>query len=380
MTVLYLRDVLVTGIRYELSETQGTGATLGSGNEGGSTFVEKLRFEREVGTSINGTSFSCSIDMASVSASTLEWRWRVVKVDSSGTIVTGSAYSTAHNTAGIKTQTLTLSTTWAAGDRVGISLELRKTGGGGNRSFTLNVNDVDSKVDAPIAAVAREGSGSASSGPVAASGTVAVVTGGTGTVTAGPVAVAGTGTVASSAINGSGAATTGAAQVSGAGTVIESGVNGTGAAALGAASITGSGDAPIAGTGAANSGAALASGDGALAASGSGLASLGPASADGSGTVTSSVVEGSGFVSTGPVEISGSGIVPIGGDGAAACAFFAVSGTGGTSIGIEGSGGLMLAPFVVIGLSRAVVPSKVIPWTRDTPESITSAVIEEIYG
>lgn len=151
MARLYLRDTLISGIRRELSETQGVETTLGSGNQSSTSFVEMLRFELEVGADgIDGTSFPCSVDMASVSASTLEWRWRVVKVDSGGNIVTGSAYSSVFNTAGIKTATLTLSTTWAAGDRVGVSLELRKSGGGGNRSFTLNVNDAESYVDASL--------------------------------------------------------------------------------------------------------------------------------------------------------------------------------------------------------------------------------------
>lgn len=203
MTKLFLSDTLVSGIRYALSDTQGTGATLGSGNEGGSTFVEKLRFEREVGLNgITGTSFPCSIDMASVSHSTLEWRFRVVKVDTLGNILAGSAYSTVFNTSGIQVATLILDTSWLVGDRVGISLELRKTGGGGNRSLTLNVNDLDSYVDAPLPAPTVEGSITQTLAALTTAGSGALQAAGSAAQTLGIIEQSASGSIADPSVSG----------------------------------------------------------------------------------------------------------------------------------------------------------------------------------
>jgi hypothetical protein len=80
----------------------------------------------------------------------MEWQAKVQRVDSSNVVQAESDILGPFNTAGIETGTLTLSTTWAVGDRLAVAVELRKVSGGGNRSFTLNVNDADSFVDADI--------------------------------------------------------------------------------------------------------------------------------------------------------------------------------------------------------------------------------------
>jgi hypothetical protein len=139
-----------TGIIRDLSETQGTPTTLGSGNVSGG-FVEVLRWHRVVGTTVGSDSISTQVDVSAVSASTLEYRWQVQRYNSSGVLQASSDFSAGHNTVGIKTSTFVLSTTWAADDRLALSLQLRKASGGGSRNITLNVNDADAWVEFEVA-------------------------------------------------------------------------------------------------------------------------------------------------------------------------------------------------------------------------------------
>lgn len=151
VTRLYLRNTQTGGgtggIFYDLSTTQGTGATLVSASVSGTTFTEVLRWQYTLGSDVPDTVIPTSIDVSAVSASTLEYRWKVERLDSSNNEIASSAYSTALNTTGIKTASLSLSTAWASGDRVAISLELRRTSGAGSRTVTINVNDADSYID-----------------------------------------------------------------------------------------------------------------------------------------------------------------------------------------------------------------------------------------
>jgi hypothetical protein len=140
------------GIVRDLSETQGTPTTLGSGSVSGG-FVEVLRWHRVVGTTVGSDSISTQVDVSAVSASTLEYRWRVQRYNSSGVLQASSSYSAGHNTVGIKTSTFVLSTTWAADDRLALSLELRKASGGGSRNITLNVNDADAWLEFEVAEI-----------------------------------------------------------------------------------------------------------------------------------------------------------------------------------------------------------------------------------
>jgi hypothetical protein len=111
---------------YDLDDVQGTGATLGSGDVTSTSFVEVLRFQRTVDTTVVGSSFPCSLDMASVTGP-MEWRWRVQRINSSGAVQASSDYSPVFEDSGIKTATLALATTWQIGDRLAISVELRKS-------------------------------------------------------------------------------------------------------------------------------------------------------------------------------------------------------------------------------------------------------------
>lgn len=151
VTRLYLRNTQAGGgtggIVYDLSATQGTGATLVSSAISSTSFTEVFRWQYTLGSDVPDTVIPTSVDVAAVSASTLEYRWKVERLDGSNNEIASSSYSTAYNTTGIKTENLSLSTAWATGDRVAISLELRRVSGGGSRTVTINVNDADSFID-----------------------------------------------------------------------------------------------------------------------------------------------------------------------------------------------------------------------------------------
>jgi hypothetical protein len=143
------------GIIRDLSETQGTPTTVGSGNISTGGFTEVLRFWRVVDAAVDaGVAIDTSIAMAAVSASTLQYRWIVHRYNSADVLQESSTPSTAHNTAGVKTQTMALAGPFVAGDKLALSLELGKAGGGGSRSFTLNINHADSWVEFSVAEVA----------------------------------------------------------------------------------------------------------------------------------------------------------------------------------------------------------------------------------
>lgn len=151
VTRLYLRNTQAGGgtggIVYDLSATQGTGATLVSSAISSTSFTEVFRWQYTLGSDVPDTVIPTSVDVSAVSASTLQYRWKVERLNSSNNEIASSAYSTAYNTTGINTENLSLSTAWATGDRVAISLELRRVSGGGSRTVTINVNDADSFID-----------------------------------------------------------------------------------------------------------------------------------------------------------------------------------------------------------------------------------------
>lgn len=150
----FLRDTQTEqgtgGTVYDLSETQGTGATLAPSVNSG-TYVEAARWQRTVGDAVTGTAFPTGLDVSAISASA-DYRWRVQRLNSAGVVQASSAYSSIRATTGTWTQTLLLDTTWAAGDILALSLELRRSSGGGSRSITVNVQDADSYLDAELAA------------------------------------------------------------------------------------------------------------------------------------------------------------------------------------------------------------------------------------
>jgi hypothetical protein len=143
-------EPFTTGIVRDLSETQGTPTTLTSASISGG-FTEVFRFQREVGTAVGSNTISTQFQVTAVSAATLSYRWRVQRWNSSGVLQASSSYSSEQNTVGIKVQTFELATTWAAGDILAFSAELRKAGGGGGRTITVAVNDPDAWAEYEVA-------------------------------------------------------------------------------------------------------------------------------------------------------------------------------------------------------------------------------------
>lgn len=141
----------------DLSKTQGTPTTASTGNQSSTSFVEVLTFDSDVATDSPATGVhSVSVSIASVSASTLEGRFRVQILDGSCGVLASSGYSPVFNTAGVKTLN-TGSLTWGSGTRLRISFEIRKTGGGGNRNYSVDINHADTYIDAPWDASAAVG-------------------------------------------------------------------------------------------------------------------------------------------------------------------------------------------------------------------------------
>jgi hypothetical protein len=142
------------GIIRDLSETQGTPTTIGSGAISSGSFVKVLEFWRVVGATVDASvAIDTSISMSAVSASTLQYQWRVHRYNSADVEQEASTPSSAHNTVGVKTQTMALAGPFVAGDKLALSLWLRKAGGGGSRSFTLDINNPNSWVEFSVAEV-----------------------------------------------------------------------------------------------------------------------------------------------------------------------------------------------------------------------------------
>jgi len=133
------------GTVYDLLTTVGTTSTLSSGNVNINTFAERLSWQITVDDKVDSTSFPTSIEILLLTSA--DYRWRIQRVNSSNVVQASSAYSATHNTTGIKTQTLTLSTTWAVGDRFRFSLEVARNAAHGNGTLAVNANDPDSFVD-----------------------------------------------------------------------------------------------------------------------------------------------------------------------------------------------------------------------------------------
>jgi len=156
MSVLryYLKDTQTNtgtgGIIYDLSTDVGSTTTLSSINLNSTTFTEVIAWQQTVNNFINGTSFPFSININAISG-TIEGRFRLERVNSSGVVQASSAYSTIYTTIGIKTGSFTLSTTWNYGDIIRVSSEIRRAGGHGNVSIALTVNNSTCYVDSTVA-------------------------------------------------------------------------------------------------------------------------------------------------------------------------------------------------------------------------------------
>ena len=152
ITRYYMNDTQTNpgtgGNVYDLDTTIGTAGTL-QNNEGGTSFVFNLGWQQEVGTTVASADFDISVSVAAITG-TAEYRFRIVRVDSSDVVQAASAYGSTYSTTGTKTETLTLSTTWNSGDRLRLEMEIRRAGGHGNVAVRVDTGNASSYVDADI--------------------------------------------------------------------------------------------------------------------------------------------------------------------------------------------------------------------------------------
>lgn len=159
---LYARNTqtqpLAGGIIYDLDKTQGTPTTLtaGFGNDDTANIV--FRFVYQISDPvIDGTTFPVSINCTSLSADSIFW-WRVRRLNSAGVEQAVSANSNNFSVAGTATQTLTLSTTWQAGDYAEVEVWHQRLAGHASAEIIIGVNDANTFVDADFAPMIYLGS------------------------------------------------------------------------------------------------------------------------------------------------------------------------------------------------------------------------------
>jgi len=133
---------------YDLDETIGTPGNL-SNNNSSTSFALNLAWQQTVDTTVSDSSFDISVNVSSIGG-TAEYRFRIARVDSSNVVQAASSYGSTYSTTGVKTETLTLSTTWNSGDRLRLEMETRRSGGHGNVSVGISVGNTSTYVDADI--------------------------------------------------------------------------------------------------------------------------------------------------------------------------------------------------------------------------------------
>ncbi len=151
----FFRDTLIgeaNGLTiYELSDVQGSPTADVELRINNTAFVSTTAFARS-GENITGTSFPVSVNVPVVDGA-LEVRFRIERADGAlGDVLDSSDWSNVITTSGVSTQTLSLSTTWGAGDFLRITFQIRRSGGHGNVTADISTQDADSHVDAEFAA------------------------------------------------------------------------------------------------------------------------------------------------------------------------------------------------------------------------------------
>lgn len=109
---------------YDLSITPPSSEfNLISGSSAPTSFTKFAEFQKTIGDRLSGVDITTSakLDVDTVRAQSV--RWRINKIDSGGSVQLTSSYSQTYNTDGIKTETLSLPTTWSSGDRINIEFE-----------------------------------------------------------------------------------------------------------------------------------------------------------------------------------------------------------------------------------------------------------------
>ena len=128
---------------YEFETSIDTGTTyVASTSNGTATLVRRWGFDMGA-VQLNSTSVPISIDVTAISG-TASFYFDIARYNSTGILQTAGSASPTYTTTGIKTATLTLSTTFAAGDRFTLRMYVwRNTGTMGTVTVTINVEDLD---------------------------------------------------------------------------------------------------------------------------------------------------------------------------------------------------------------------------------------------
>lgn len=145
----------------DLSTTQGSGPnSTGSSSINDTAYVECMSFDIDDGGNGSTGNHTISIDVSAIDTK-CDARFRVQEISSGCSVLNSSAYSSAFSTTGIKTLGPT-NLTWSTGNRLRLSIEIRRTSNGGNRSLSVNTEDADSTVIAPWSTAIVQSAGLAS--------------------------------------------------------------------------------------------------------------------------------------------------------------------------------------------------------------------------
>lgn len=161
---LYFRDSFKEPINsgsgspdtYDLSPVlAGVETDIGQGS--GNTYdpVVVLRLAGLVNDLIYGTSFDIAGVCTTLTTDTV-FRFRLLRINSGGSTVATSNYSSYFNTTGIFSSTLTFNTAWQVGDYLGIEFTHQRLAGQGQTYFEILANDADSYVELEMAVEVSE--------------------------------------------------------------------------------------------------------------------------------------------------------------------------------------------------------------------------------
>lgn len=161
MAQLFLNDTFAESCAdgtdgFDMTSVQGTGTPTTAVSVNSTTFTEDGTFDETVGTGGQTGDYDISVDISLIDVDT-EARWRLQRLNSSCVVQESSGYSTIYNSFGIKTDTISFSPTWAAGDVLRLSLEVRRSLGHGSKSYDIRQNDADSFVTEPAGVITHQG-------------------------------------------------------------------------------------------------------------------------------------------------------------------------------------------------------------------------------
>lgn len=135
-----------------LMETQGVCGSSLSEATNSTIFAERLAFTRDYdnfSTGIADNYFEVSVNISAESDNDVESRFRIQRLNSSGSVLASTGYSSTWTNTGVKTAVLSFASaqTWQSGDRLRLSIEVRRDNSGmGTRTITVGTCDANSYI------------------------------------------------------------------------------------------------------------------------------------------------------------------------------------------------------------------------------------------